>query len=102
MKLSVGSWVAYSEDGIWYSPFDFGKIVFNRKRDIIFDIGAACLDARKSPFVKRVREGKYYYCVKDCDTGRFSREFRIVKVDHTNIETIQKDIDELLELQDGD
>ena len=43
MKIKIGSWVAYTEDGLWVSPFDETRIAYDRKRDLVSDIGVARL-----------------------------------------------------------
>lgn len=97
MKIKIGSWVAYTEDGLWVSPFDETRIAYDRKRDLVSDIGSACLDAREKPLVKRAGDHKYVYRIKDCDTGRFEEEYFIVQVSAENLESIQSDVDEILE-----
>lgn len=87
MELSIGAWVAITEDGLWVSPFGEdteGQIAFKRKKNLIADIKSACLDARKTPLVKRSGPHRYVYRVKNCDTGKFEEGFILTQVTAKN------------------
>lgn len=89
MELSIGTWVAVTEDGLWASPFGEDledQIAFKRKKDLIADIKSACLDARGTPLVKRSGPRRYVYRVKNCDTGKFDEEFILTQVTAENRE----------------
>lgn len=91
--MPLGSWVAITEDGIWYSPFDASRWAYKRKSDLIEDIGAATLDARRVPKVRREQNGEYSYTVKDVDTGTDGETYAVYRVTAQNIEWLRSLLD---------
>lgn len=88
MKLKIGTWVALTVDGLWYSPFGDGSedhVAYKRKKDLVKDIAAANLDARSTPLVRKNGTHRYIYRVKDCDTGQFGESFALFLVTPENI-----------------
>lgn len=89
VELSIGTWGAITGDGLWASPFGDDtecQIAFKRKKDLVADIKSACLDAWKTPLVKKNGPHRYIYRVKNCDTGKFDEEFILTRVTAENRE----------------
>lgn len=64
LELKIGTWVAFTADGLWYSPFWEGsgyQAAFKTKKELVKDIAAATMDARATPLVKRAGAHRYIY-----------------------------------------
>lgn len=93
-QLHINEWVALSEDGIWFSPFDEEKASWKTKKELVQDIGAARLDSAKTPKIKRETAGQYVYLIKNCDTGQYDSEYTLVKLTPENIQHYQEFLDD--------
>ncbi|MBQ3011410.1 MAG: hypothetical protein IJA20_02180 [Methanocorpusculum sp.] len=83
-SLKSGRWIVLGEDNI--IPAVGGpQFSYTTKKDAIFDFGCRCLDARRIPKVKKLRDGVYEYYVKDCDDGHDKSPVSIIKLTNKNL-----------------
>jgi hypothetical protein len=91
-KISINQWMCVSENGIWESVFEEGKVAWNTKKELLNDISCSKQDVAKKPKVNRIGDGKYCYIPKCCDTFRYEYDssFLIIKITPENIEKYQE------------
>lgn len=89
MDLKIGAWVVLSEDGLWWDPFN-GEAAFARKSDAVSAVSNAMMDARRTPLIERLGPQNYMYHIKNCDSGKFDREYQILKVTKENFDELEK------------
>lgn len=84
-SLKPGAWIVLGEDNL-ISAIGEPQFSYTTKKEAVFDFGCRCLDARRTPKIKRVREGFYEYYVKDCDDGHDRAPVSIIKLTAENVE----------------
>lgn len=91
--MSIGKWVAYTEDGL-FENWEDESLFFSTKRDAISQLTSSYLDDRKHPTIKRETTGRYVYSTPDCDCKTIKHTVYIEKVTKQNRNRLKEMADE--------